>query len=67
MRKLIMGLLTLTQFYRLIRIMHGVHMHIYDIENDYLSDKGILITKISPVEFSSQYINFIITCLITCK
>ena len=31
---------------------------IYDIENDYLSDKGILITKISPVEFSSQYINF---------
>ena len=29
---------------------------IYDIENDYLSDKGILITKISPVEFSSQYI-----------
>ena len=46
-------------------------MHIYDIENDYLSDKGILITKISPVEFSSQYINLkktnLITCLITCK
>jgi hypothetical protein len=44
---------------------------IYDIENDYLSDKGILITKISPVEFSSQYINLkktnLITCLITCK
>ena len=36
---------------------------IYDIENDYLSDKGILITKISPVEFSSQYINFLVNYL----
>ena len=49
-----MGLLTSTQFHTLIRIMHGEHTKIIVR----LSDKSTLITKITTVEISSQYINF---------